>query len=218
MKRFIYSTLICTILSYPAVAESPLHEQIDTAVSKYQALSNESLASAAEFQRRVYLDLLGTIPSGQETLSFLDNDAVNKREQLVDRIITDPRLNHRLANIFDVMLMERIADGQVKSAQWRQYLYESFVANKPYNVLAREILTSNGSDPATRPAARFYLDRAGETNRLTRDVGRMFFGMDMQCAQCHDHPLIDGYFQRDYYGLFAFLNRSHILTDAAKKN
>ena len=218
MKRLIHSALICIILSSPATAESPLREQIDTAVSKYQALSNESLASAAEFQRRVYLDLLGTIPSAQETLSFLDNDAVNKREQLVDRIITDPRLNHRLANIFDVMLMERIADGQVKSAQWRQYLYESFVANKPYNVLAREILTSNGSDPATRPAARFYLDRAGETNRLTRDVGRMFFGMDMQCAQCHDHPLIDGYFQRDYYGLFAFLNRSHILTDAAKKN
>ena len=218
MKRLIHSALICIILSSPATAESPLREQIDTAVSKYQALSNESLASAAEFQRRVYLDLLGTIPSAQETLSFLDNDAVNKREQLVDRIITDPRLNHRLANILDVMLMERIADGQVKSAQWRQYLYESFVANKPYNVLAREILTSNGSDPATRPAARFYLDRAGETNRLTRDVGRMFFGMDMQCAQCHDHPLIDGYFQRDYYGLFAFLNRSHILTDAAKKN
>ena len=218
MKRLIYSTLICTMLSSPAVAESPLHEQIDTAVSTYQALNNESLATAAEFQRRVYLDLLGTIPSAQETRSFLDDGAVDKREQLVNRIIADPRLNHRLANVFDIMLMERIADGQVKSTQWRQYLYDSFVANKPYNVLAREILNSNGADPAFRPAARFYLDRAGETNRLTRDVGRMFFGMDMQCAQCHDHPLIDGYFQRDYYGLFAFLNRSHIYTDAAKKN
>ena len=218
MKRLIYSTLICTILSFPAVAEIPLHEQIDTAVSKYQALNNESLATAAEFQRRVYLDLLGTIPSAQETRSFLDDGAADKREQLVNRIIADPRLNHRLANVFDIMLMERIADGQVKSAQWRQYLYDSFVANKPYNVLAREILNSNGADPAFRPAARFYLDRAGETNRLTRDVGRMFFGMDMQCAQCHDHPSIDGYFQRDYYGLFAFLNRSHILTDTAKKN
>jgi len=206
------------MLLSPAVAESPLHDQIDTAVSKYQALSNESLATAAEFQRRVYLDLLGTIPSAQETRSFLDDGAADKREQLVNRIIADPRLNHRLANVFDVMLMERIADGQVKSAQWRQYLYDSFVANKPYNVLAREILASNGADPAFRPAARFYLDRAGETNRLTRDVGRMFFGMDMQCAQCHDHPLIDGYFQRDYYGLFAFLNRSHIFTDTAKKN
>jgi hypothetical protein len=200
------------------MAESPLREQIDTAVSQYQMLSNENLATDAEFQRRVYLDLLGTIPSAQETRSFLDDTAADKREQLANRIIADPRLNHRLANVFDVMLMERIADGQVKSAQWRQYLYDSFVANKPYNILAREILVSNGADPTSRPAARFYLDRAGETNRLTRDVGRMFFGMDMQCAQCHDHPLIDGYFQRDYYGLFAFLNRSHIFTDAAKKN
>jgi hypothetical protein len=218
MKRLIYSTLICITLSSPAAAESPLREKIDMAVSKYQVLSNESLATDAEFQRRVYLDLLGTIPSAEETRSFLNDAAADKREQLANRIIADPRLNHRLANVFDVMLMERIADGQVKSAQWRQYLYDSFVANKPYNVLAREILASNGADPTSRPAARFYLDRAGETNRLTRDVGRMFFGMDMQCAQCHDHPLIDGYFQRDYYGLFAFLNRSHILTDAAKKN
>ena len=160
MKRLIFSTLICTILSSPAVAENLLHEQIDTAVSKYQALSNENLATAAEFQRRVYLDLLGTIPSAQETRSFLEDGAADKREQLVNRIIADPRLNHRLANVFDIMLMERIADGQVKSAQWRQYLYDSFVANKPYNVLAREILNSNGADPAFRPAARFYLDRA----------------------------------------------------------
>ena len=218
MKRLICSTLICIILSSSVLAESPLHEQIDTAVSQYQVLNNENLATDAEFQRRVYLDLLGTIPSAQETRSFLDDASADKREQLANRIIADPRLNHRLANVFDVMLMERIADGQIKSAQWRQYLYDSFVENKPYNILAREILASNGADPTSRPAARFYLDRAGETNRLTRDVGRMFFGMDMQCAQCHDHPLIDGYFQRDYYGLFAFFNRSHILTDTAKKN
>ena len=50
---------------------------------------------------------------------------------------------------------------------------------------------------------------------LTRDVGRLFLGVDLQCAQCHDHPLIDDYKQAHYYGLFAFLNRT-VLVGADK--
>ena len=77
--------------------------------------------------------------------------------------------------------------------------------NKPWNVLAREILQADGDDPAQRPAARFALDRGSDPNVLTRDIGRIFFGRDMQCAQCHDHPLVDDYLQSDYHGLLAFV-------------
>jgi hypothetical protein len=74
-------------------------------------------------------------------------------------------------------------------------------------VIVRQILGADGSDPATRPAARFLLDREADPNVLTRDVGRLFLGMDLQCCQCHDHPLIDGYKQQYYYGLYAFVSR-----------
>ena len=83
--------------------------------------------------------------------------------------------------------------------------------NKPWNVLAREILQADGDDPAQRPAARFALDRGSDPNVLTRDIGRIFFGRDMQCAQCHDHPLVSDYLQSDYHGLLAFVAPSYPL-------
>ena len=63
-----------------------------------------------------------------------------------------------------------------------------------------EILAADGADPKLRPAARFYLDRKSEPNLITRDIGRIFFGRDLQCAQCHNHPLVKDYQQSDYYG------------------
>ncbi|MEO8497561.1 MAG: DUF1553 domain-containing protein, partial [Planctomycetota bacterium] len=104
-----------------------------------------------------------------------------------------------------------------KNADWQKYLYDSISQNKPWDQLAREILAADGTDEKNRSAAAFYLVRDGEPNGLTRDVGRIFFGMDLQCAQCHDHPLISSYYQSDYFGIYAFLNRGVLFTDKDKK-
>src|SRR5437868_6309553 len=72
-------------------------------------------------------------------------------------------------------------------------------------------------EPQPRQAARFFLDRDGESHLLTRDIGRLFLGMNLQCAQCHDHPLVKQYKQDHYYGIYAFLNRSFVFVDKAKK-
>src|SRR5262249_32068441 len=92
-----------------------------------------------------------------------------------------------------------------------------FTANKPWDQLVRELLSADGVDPNQRAAAKFYLDRDAEPNLLTRDVSRLFLGMNLQCAQCHDHPRIDDYKQDHYYGLFAFFNRTVLFADKAKK-
>src|SRR5262249_43002026 len=64
-----------------------------------------------------------------------------------------------------------------------------------------------------RPAAKFYLDRDADANLLTRDIGRLFLGMNLTCCQCHDHPLVPEYKQGHYYGLNAFLSRSFLFRD-----
>jgi hypothetical protein len=104
------------------------------------------------------------------------------------------------------MLMERRPNTNISADEWHAWLVKSVRENKAWNVLAKEILQADGADPATRPAIRFSLDRGSDPNMLTRDVGRIFFGRDMQCAQCHDHPIVGDYLQSDYQGLFALLS------------
>lgn len=194
-----------------------LHERIDAEVDTLRAGPPAPIADDAEFIRRVYLDLTGMIPAADEARKFLEESSPSKREALVDRLLASPQFARHMAQVFDVQWMERRNDKHVKSPEWQEYLRQSFLANKPYDQMVREILSADGVDPAKRTAVRFYLDRDGEPNLLTRDVGRMFFGMDLQCAQCHNHPLIEDYFQADYYGLYAFLNRSFVFSDKDKK-
>ena len=147
-------------------------------------MASSIIASDAEFLRRCFLDLIGTIPSVHETREFLGNASADKRSTLIDQLLANDRFNHHFAVVLDVILMERRRDNRIGRNEWRTYLAESFAAKKPYDQLACEILASDGAEQ--RPAAKFYLERAVETHALTRDVSRMFFGRDLQCAQCHD--------------------------------
>jgi hypothetical protein len=167
--------------------------------------------SDAEFLRRVSLDLTGMPPTADESRAFLADSSENKRSQLIDRLFSSPHFARNLAAVLDVMLMERRPNTHVPADEWQAWLLKAVRENKPWNVLVREILLADGEDPAQRPAARFALDRASEPHVLTRDIGRIFFGRDMQCAQCHDHPLIAGYLQSDYHGLLAFVSPQYAL-------
>lgn len=219
-SRGSFAVLVLTALAAPALAQpAPLHERIDRAGAVGEKDLDKTaapLAPDAEFLRRVTLDLTGTIPSAADARAFLADTTADKRAKLIDRLLSSPEHARHLQNVFDVMLMERRPDKHVPRAAWQDYLRTSFADNKPWDVLVREVLSADGADPKTRPAAKFYLDRDGEPNLLARDVSRLFLGMNLQCAQCHDHPLVDHYKQAHYYGIFAFLSRSFLFTDKAK--
>lgn len=214
-----------------AFADAPLHERVDRAVAAVQPPplfppkigGNKGegrlagLASDAEFLRRICLDLTGTIPTADEARSFLKDPSPGKRQTLIDRLLASPEHARHLATVLDVMLMERRKDKYVPHAPWLEYLHASVSANKPWDQLVREILSNDGADSKTRPAAKFYLEREAEPNLLTRDISRLFLGTNLQCCQCHDHPRIDDYKQAHYYGLFAFLNRSSLVVDQKLK-
>jgi hypothetical protein len=114
--------------------------------------------------------------------------------------------------------MERLGD----HPDWTKYLRSSFEANKPFDQMTREILRGTSSDDSTKGATFFYSKRLENYGQnpvdypaLTRDVGRLFLGIDLRCAQCHDHLFIDDYKQADFQGLSVFFQNT-FLQDAVK--
>ena len=216
---------LATLVAAPLLAdELPLHERIDQMIEDNcvaRGIPVAELADDAEFLRRVYLDLTGIIPSVDAARSFLKDRNEDKRQSLIDHLLDSPEYPLQMARVFDVLLTERriatIKSYDVPSQEWRAYLAASFAANKTWDQLVREILNSDGTDPQLGAAAKFFLVRDTEPHPLTRDVGRLFLGVDLQCAQCHDDPRYEDYKQADYYGIYAFLNRVEHFRDEESK-
>ena len=202
-----------------AAADS-LHLMIDQLVAlqtpDYDKLA-APICSDEEFVRRLWLDLTGSIPATTDARQFLADADPVKREKLIDKLLASPEYSRHMQRVFDLMLMRRLPQKHVPIAEWEKFLRDSFAENKPWDQIVREILTADGSDAAQRGSARFYLDRDGEVNEITRDIGKLFMGADLQCAQCHNHPTIEDYKQSHYYGISAFYIRSFVMTDKEKR-
>ena len=170
------AALLLAACSLVAASEpTRLRDRIDREIEGAHPGPFAEPAGDAEFLRRVTLDLVGRVPSVEEARVYLIDQDPDRRETLIDRLIASPEHSRRLQFFFDEMLMERRPQKHVPSAEWNNYLFESFEANKPWNVLAREVLSADGADPKLRAGAKFFLDREGELHRTTRDLGRMFF-------------------------------------------
>lgn len=222
MRRLVLRPLLAAVFaSAPllvAVADetAPLHERIDQLIEAKAGGPLAPLSSDAEFLRRVYLDLAGRIPSVEETRAFLADSAADKRQQTIDRLLASDDFVRRMTQAFHVHLMERLGD----HAEWQTFLRESFQANKPWDQMVREILYPNPDDEKSRGSALWYTKRLENYGQnpvdvpgLVRDVGRYFLGIDVQCAQCHDHLFVDEYKQEYYHGLFAFVGQTMIRND-----
>lgn len=212
--------LLClAIIGLSQIAEAqetvpPLHQQIDELVAKRMAkltIVPAAVSSDAEFLRRVSLDLTGVIPTAKQARAFLDDSAPGKRQRLIDELLASPDHAIHMARVFDVMLIERriptITSYDVAAPKWRAYLAEAFAENRPWDRMVRDILSSDGTDERNAAGVKFFLVRDVAPHQLTRDVGRLFLGVDLQCAQCHDDPRIESYRQADYFGIYAFLQR-----------
>lgn len=191
-----------------------LHARIDHFMEAGVESGLAAPSTDAEFLRRLYLDLTGMIPSATEARAFLDDPSPYKRARLVDDLLNSTAFVRHMTNVFDVTWMERRGDMHVPAAEWRAFLFDCFARGLGLDEITRLILSADGSEPGNRGASKFFLDREAEPHLLVRDVGRLFLGRDLQCAQCHDHPLVDDYKQAHYYGLFAFFNRSYLAADA----
>ncbi|MDX1945673.1 MAG: DUF1549 and DUF1553 domain-containing protein [Pirellulaceae bacterium] len=168
-------------------------------------LAPAPLATDAVFLRRVYLDLIGTLPTEAEAREFLDSTAADKRARLIDKLLErDEFASFWALKWADVMRGNRNTVSQRGVHSLHRYLVDHFAADRPFDALAREMLTSLGNT-LQEPAASFYrIARTPED--AAEGFGQLFLGVRLGCARCHNHPF-EALTQTDYYGLAAFFAR-----------
>ena len=158
----------------------------------------------ATYLRRTYLDLLGVLPTADEAETFLNDIAPDKREQLIDRLLARPEFAEQWALKWSDLLRneEKVLDARGVDVFY-DWLKQNFAKNTPLSQLVRELVTATGGTYENPPANYYRAMRdpfiRGET------TARLFLGVRLQCARCHNHPF-DSWTQDDYYnwsGVFA---------------
>ncbi len=162
-------------------------------------------ASDAEFLRRVSLDVIGILPSVQETQAFLADASPDKRSRLIDALLERPEYSKFWALKWgDLLKLTSKLVGDAGVHKYYRWLETSLRDNQPYDQFARELLTSSGST-LSNPPANFYR-AAANMNESVENISQVFLGARVQCAKCHNHPF-ERWTQDNYYGLGAFFNR-----------
>ena len=160
----------------------------------------------ATFLRRITLDISGRLPTEEESRAFLANTAVDKRDQVIDSLLSSPEYADFFANKWTAMLKNRRDDASDITSNFAFYAWvrDSLLANKPYDQMVRELLAATGTVIANPPVA--WYKRVKEPKQQLEDVAQLFLGVRMQCAQCHHHPF-ERWSQDDYYSLSAFFTQ-----------
>lgn len=174
---------------------------------KENELKPNPIASDEVFVRRTYLDLVGRIPTQQETRSFLDDKSPRKRGALVRSLIgSDGYVSHHFNYWADLLRARtRIAgNGQSLPAgmAYEQWIKKAIHENRPYDKMVYDLVTAHGSS-WDNPAIGYYLRDYGMPLDNLAITTQVFLGTQIVCAQCHDHPF-DDWTQMDYYHLTAF--------------
>ncbi|MFM7592061.1 MAG: DUF1549 domain-containing protein, partial [Isosphaeraceae bacterium] len=158
-------------------------------------------AEDATFLRRVYLDIIGRLPTPDETRAFLADSCSEKRENLVDALLERPEYaDHWAMKWIDLLRPNPYRVGIKAVINLDAWIREQFRRNRPYDQFVKEILTASGSTFEVTPATIFR-DRR-EPEEITTVVSQLFLGIRLECAKCHHHPF-EVWSQEDFYGLAA---------------
>ena len=154
------------------------------------------------FLRRVFLDVIGTLPTPEEARAFLDSNEADKRAKLVDKLLDrDEFASFWALKWADVMRGSPTTLSKRGVHSFHRYLVRAVAEDRPMDAFARALVTGLGNT-LNKPATSFY--RVSRTpDECAETFAQLFLGVRLQCAKCHNHPF-ENITQTDYYGLAAY--------------
>jgi hypothetical protein len=207
LPRFLSLFVFLITSSWCAAGEKPLRAIIDAEIKKgWQAEKTKPAPRSSDsvFLRRIYLDLVGVIPSYDETIAFLKDTDPKKRDKVIDKLLNDPRYSTQQAHAWDLVLFGRhpqnISETR-KRDNFTKWLAGQFAKNEPYDQIVKKLLTAEEEG-----SQLFYVQYRNAPEEAATAVSRVFLGTQLQCARCHDHPF-EHWTQKDFFGMAGFFVR-----------
>lgn len=166
-------------------------------------------ASDAKWLRRVYLDLVGHIPSAQQTQQFLANSNPHKRAELVDELLDDPDYVTHWTTIWTNLSIGRTTPRRVSRAGMKKFYREAFAKNRPWNKIVYDLVAARGHFEKNG-AVNFLLAQMTMPDKgvqATAKTARLLLGRQVQCTQCHNHPF-NKWKQEQFWEMNAFFRQA----------
>ena len=196
-----------------------LTDRIDAVLAARWAeakLRPAAIADDGDFLRRVSLDLIGKIPTASVAADFLDDPAPGKRLALVDRLLDSPAYTTHATEIWRRLLLPEADTEDLArqvSGNFETWLRKMVIEDAGYDRIVREILTAKlnvqtanvvntMSRPVPSPVA-YYTAKENKPENLASGVSRVFLGVRLECAQCHNHPFAS-WKREQFWSLAAF--------------
>jgi hypothetical protein len=216
MVRYMYLIATCNVaIPLPGTvpdefyAKLPRNNFVDDLVwAKLKSLgvTPSEPCDDAKFLRRAHLDIIGRLPSPEETRAFLADTSSDKRAKLVDALLERPEYaDHWTAKWADLLRPNPYRVGIKSVVAYDQWIRDSFRQNKPYDQFVRELVSARGST-WDNGAAVLFRDRR-EPAEITTLVSQLFLGIRLECAKCHHHPF-EKWGQDDFYSFAAYFART----------
>ena len=200
---------------YPIIEAANFIDEIVFRKMREMNIPPAPRTSDRQFIRRVYLDAAGVLPTPERTARFLNDRASDKRARLIDEILaSDDYVSHWLVKFEDWYRNNQLHSQGRSMGVFKDWMRDWLAGEGGYDDLVRSFLTSTG-DTMVVPEANFwhpatdFMLKEFSTTKVTPSVTRLFLGVRIECAECHNHPL-ENFTQDDFYGFAAFFGRLRV--------
>lgn len=208
MSKFPRLVLIGALLFIAAdtraASDSPsekIDKLIEAKLKENELSPNEEIAEGV-FLRRVYLDIVGRVPTIEEAEVFHSESYENKRERLIEKLLSSEGYVSDSYHLWaDILRINGEPGGTVSSA-YELWVKDALRKNMPYDEFVHSLITAEGKFWENGAVGYYFRDRGMPLDNMSNTV-RVFLGTRLECAQCHDHPF-DKWTQMDYFKMASF--------------
>jgi hypothetical protein len=195
----------------PAAVAAAIDRALDKRLVQ-EKIPASPVASDAEFLRRAYLDLTGRVPTAEQAIAFLDSKAPDKRPKLIDELLASPNYGTHFGTIWSDLIVKRDDNNRLlNTTAFKKWLGDSFNENRGWDQIVHAMLTASGTVEENAAATFFVAHRdmnALVPSKVVGTTANLFMGIQLHCAECHNHAFIRDWKQTDFWGVAAFFNQT----------